>query len=90
MKIFDSDIELLKMKKNTNYYYIQCVFKNETFRVMCAPWNGTMLDCMRIVRCNFFIHKAQADRVCSLLNQRYEIIRKEALRIFKRTDDKEV
>ena len=87
MKLFESDKELLGMKKLTNYYYIQCVFKNETFRVMSAPWNGTMIDCMRMVRCNFFVHKAQADRVCLLLNQRYYIIRKEALRIFKRTND---
>lgn len=82
MELFDSDKRFLQVKKGDVYYFIQFSFAVDMYRVMTGNWRGTNIDCLRIVRTNFFTNKQNADNVCFLLNQRYQAIRGEALRMF--------
>ena len=64
------DVHIAFPPKNTTYYFIRAVTKEEYFEVFPCKWSGCKSDRYRFVKGNYFVDEDAAEKSCQAINKR--------------------
>ena len=64
------DVHIAFPPKDTTYYFIRAVTKEEYFEVFPCKWSGCKSDRYRFVKGNYFVDEDAAEKSCQAINKR--------------------